>query len=267
MPRKSLKQTLLLNSRLSGFWLSLCSPTVTEIAAGSGIDWLLLDMEHAPNDLSQITDHLRAAESVRAGAPLVVRMPVSDQTMTKRLLDIGVQNLMFPMIQTAQDAKHAVSWTRYPAEGLRGISATIRANNYGRDAGYLAGYADAQCIIVQVETPEAVDNIPEIAAVSGIDAIFIGPGDLSAAMGHAGNPMHPDVQDKIRHAVAAIHDAGLPAGILGYGKDAANSYFTSGIEFVAVAGDAWLLTRQLDALVQELNQGVANPKDQTNEDN
>lgn len=260
MSGTSLKQTLVRNTRLSGFWLSLCSPTVTEIAAGSGIDWLLLDMEHAPNDLSQIIDHLRAAESVTGNAKLVVRMPVSDQTMTKRLLDIGVRNLMFPMIQTAEDAEQAVSWTRYPPEGLRGISATIRANHYGRDADYLAGYGNTQCVIVQVETPEAVDNIPAIAAVAGVDAIFIGPGDLSAAMGHAGNTMHPDVQDKIRHAVEAIHDAGLPAGILGYGKEVASRYFDSRIEFVAVAGDAWLLTRQMDALVRDLSQGVAGPE-------
>ena len=198
MSGKTLKQTLRPGSRLSGFWLSLCSPTVTEIAAGSGIDWLLLDMEHAPNDLSQITDHLRAATSAAPDAQMVVRMPSSDQTMTKRLLDIGVQNLMFPMIQNAEDARRAVSWTRYPPEGLRGISATIRANNYARQTDYLSTYTDAQCVIVQVETPEAVDQIPAIAAVAGVDAIFIGPGDLSSAMGHTGNPMHPDVQEKIR---------------------------------------------------------------------
>lgn len=266
MSRKSLKQSLRRGSRLSGFWLSLCSPTVTEIAAGSGIDWLLLDMEHAPNDLSQITDHLRAAGSASPDARVVVRMPVSDQTMTKRLLDIGVQNLMFPMIQNADDARHAVSWTRYPPEGLRGISATIRANNYARNADYLKTYADAQCVIVQVETPEAVDQIPAIAAVPGVNAIFIGPGDLSSAMGHTGNSMHPDVQEKIREAVAAIHAAGLSAGILGYGTDLARSYFDSGIEFVAVAGDAWLLTRQMDTLVQSMDQAIPTPKHQNDKD-
>jgi 2-keto-3-deoxy-L-rhamnonate aldolase RhmA len=252
MLRNTLKQTLVRSSRLSGFWLSLCSPTVTELAAGSGIDWLLLDMEHAPNDLSQITDHLRAAASAPGSAELIVRMPVADQTMTKRLLDIGVRNLMFPMIQSAEDAQRAVAWTRYPPAGLRGISATIRANNYGRETGYLTNYADTLCAIVQVETPEAVDNIPAIAAVDGVDAIFIGPGDLSAAMGHAGNPTHPDIQDKIRQAVTAIHEAGLPAGILGYGRDTARGYFDSGFEFVAVAGDAWLLTRELDSLVRDM---------------
>lgn len=255
MPYTTLKQKLVRGSRLPGFWLSLCSPTVTEIAAGSGIDWLLLDMEHSPSDLSQISDHLRAAGSAARDAEVIVRMPAADQTMTKRLLDIGVRNLMYPMIQTAEDAARAVSWTRYPPHGTRGISATVRANDYGRQADYLGTYADAQCVIVQVETPQAIDNILTIAAVSGVDAIFIGPGDLSAAMGHTGNPMHADVQDLIRAAVSAIHTAGLPAGILGYGPDLATRYFDAGVEFVAIAGDAWLLTRQMDAMVQEMASG------------
>ncbi|KKL03855.1 hypothetical protein LCGC14_2621940, partial [marine sediment metagenome] len=137
---------------------------------------------------------------------------------------------------------------------MRGFSATIRANNYARQTEYLTTYADAQCLIAQVETPEAVAEISAIAAVPGVDAIFIGPGDLSSAMGHTGNPMHPDAQDKIREAVDAIHAAGLPAGILGYGADLARRYFDGGIEFVAIAGDAWLLTRQMDALVQTMAQ-------------
>ncbi|WP_354544563.1 aldolase/citrate lyase family protein [Roseovarius sp. MBR-78] len=249
-----MKQTLIRNSCKPGFWLSLCAPTATEIAAGSGIDWLLLDMEHSPNDLGQVPDHLRAAQSAPGGAAveIIVRPPAADQTMTKRLLDIGVRNLMFPMIQTAEDAAAAVSWTRYPPEGVRGISATTRANNYGRQADYLDRYVDAQCVIVQVETSEAIDQIPAIAAVPGVDAVFVGPGDLAASMGHAGDPMHAEVQDRIAQAIAAIHAAGLPAGILGYGKDTARRYFDQGFEFVAIAGDAWLLTRQMDTLVQDM---------------
>jgi 2-keto-3-deoxy-L-rhamnonate aldolase RhmA len=260
MSNLTLKETLIRNSRKAGFWLSLCSPTVTEIAAGSGINWLLLDMEHSPNDLSQIPDHLRAAESAQAGqgdarVEMIVRLPVADQTMTKRLLDIGVRNLMFPMIQSADDAARAVSWTRYPPQGVRGISATIRANNYARQSDYLKTYAGALCVIVQVETSEAVDNIPAIASVPGVDAIFIGPGDLAASMGHAGDTMHPSVQEKIGQAVDLIHDAGLPAGILGYGNDTAQRCFGQGFEFVAIAGDAWLLTRHMDAMVRDMKPG------------
>lgn len=255
MRETTLSQTLVRNSRQTGFWLSLCSPTVTEIAAASGVDWLLLDMEHSPNDLSQIPDQLRAAQSAAPEAQVIVRPPVADQTMTKRLLDVGVRNLMFPMIQTAADAARAVSWTRYPPHGVRGFSATMRANGYGRGTDYLATYADELSVIVQVETPEAVDNIPEIAAVPGINAIFIGPADLAASMGHAGNPGHDDVQAKIAEALARIHDAGLPAGILGFGAPMAQRYFSQGFEFVAAAGDAWLLTRQLDALLREMKDG------------
>ncbi len=253
MPLPPLRETLTRNSRRLGYWLSLCSPTVTEIAAGSGADWLLVDMEHAPNDLSQISDHLRAAGGApgAAGVEVIVRPPVADQTMTKRLLDIGVRNLMFPMIQTAEDAARAVSWTRYPPQGVRGISATIRANNYARQGDYLATYADALCIIVQVETPEAVNNIPDIAATQGVNAIFIGPGDLAASMGHAGDTMAPDVQAKIAQALDLIHKAGLPAGILGYGDAPAKRYFDMGFEFVAAAGDAWLMAQQMDRMVRE----------------
>ncbi|MGJ8546189.1 MAG: HpcH/HpaI aldolase family protein [Sulfitobacter sp.] len=254
MSRPILKNLLQRGSRRIGFWLSLCAPNVTEIAAGSGADWLLLDMEHAPNDLSQITEHLRAANGApgSAGAEVIVRPPSSDQTMTKRLLDIGVRNLMFPMIQTAEDAARAVSWTRYAPEGVRGISATIRANDYARQGDYLATYADRLFIIVQVETPEAVENIAEIAAVKGVDAIFIGPGDLAASMGHAGNTMAPEVQEMIKRAADAVHEAGLPVGILGYGEEAAERYFAQGHEFVAVAGDAWLLARHMDQMTRTL---------------
>ncbi|KMK68965.1 HpcH/HpaI aldolase/citrate lyase family protein [Puniceibacterium sp. IMCC21224] len=242
------KADLAAGRRCPGLWLSLCSPTVTEIAAHSGADWILLDMEHAPNDLSMMADQLRAA---RGGcAEPVVRPPFSDQVITKRLLDIGARTLMFPMIQTAEMAAEAVSWTRYPPKGVRGHSGTIRANGYGRQADYLETYENELCVIVQVETPEAIDQIPAIAAVEGIDAIFIGPGDLASSMGHVGNVGHEDVQAQILRAVTAVHTAGKPVGILGYGEAAARRYHAEGIEFVAVAGDAWLLAQSMDQMLR-----------------
>lgn len=247
MTRNPLKTAFNDKRKLPGFWLSLCSPTVTEIASQSGVDWLLVDMEHSPNDLSQITDNLRAA--VGGQAEIVVRPPFSEQVMIKRLLDIGVRNLMFPMIQTAEDARQAVSWTRYPPDGIRGISTVVRANDYGRQKDYLQTYADDMTVIVQVETPQAVANIPEIAAVEGVDAIFIGPGDLSASMGYIGNSAAPEVRNKILEGLKLIQDAGLPAGILGYGEDTARGYFENdGFEFVAIAGDSWLLAREMDRM-------------------
>ncbi|WP_353476066.1 aldolase/citrate lyase family protein (plasmid) [Salipiger sp. H15] len=251
MTNNPFKAALAQGGRLPGFWLSLCSPTVTEIAGGSAARWLLLDMEHAPNDLSMMADQLRAARAAGGPEP-VVRPPFSEPVMTKRLLDIGARSLMFPMIQSAEMAAEAVRWTRYPPKGIRGHSGTIRANRYGRQADYLQSYEDDLCIIVQVETPEAIAAIPEIAAVEGIDAIFIGPGDLASSMGRVGNVADASVQEAIRRATAACHEAGIPVGILGYGEEAARGYFEAGLNFVAIAGDAWLLARAMDDLLRRV---------------
>ncbi|WP_209427000.1 aldolase/citrate lyase family protein [Pararhodobacter sp. SW119] len=247
MTENRLKQGLAQGRRMAGFWLSLDTPAITEMAAHSGIDWLLVDMEHSPTPLSGIGDHLRAA----AGAPVetLVRVPQAEPVMVKRLLDLGARSLMFPMIESAEQARQVVGWTRYPPHGIRGISATTRANNYGRDAEYLRRHVADLCVIVQVETPAAVAAIPQIAAVEGVDAVFVGPGDLAAAMGHLGNPAAPEVQALIDRAQAAIAAAGKPAGILGYGAEPARGYFDRGFGFVAIAGDNWLLARQMDALI------------------
>lgn len=251
MTNNLLKAGLKNRRKLAGFWLSLCSPVSAEIAALSGADWLLVDMEHSPNDLSQIPDQLRAASVGQA--EVIVRPPFSEQVITKRLLDIGARNLMFPMIQTAGDARQAVSWTRYPPHGIRGVSLNARANHYGRKKDYIQTYAGDLTVIVQVETPEAIANIPEIARVEGVDAIFIGPADLAAAMGHVGKSGVPEVRAKILEGLRLIHDAGLPAGILGFGEDAARAYFDDdGFDFVAVAGDTWLLARGMDGLIGAL---------------
>lgn len=248
-----LKEAMVPGARLTGIWLSLCSPAAVEIAAGAGADWLLIDMEHAPNELSLIADQLRAAKGAGPrGTPAIIRPPSADRVMTKRLLDVGAQAIMFPMIETAEAAAEAVSWTRYPPEGVRGISATVRANDYGRRGDYLDRVHDELCVIVQVETPAAVSRIAEIAAVPGVDAIFIGPGDLAASMGFAGRAGAPEVQAKIDEALAAIHAAGKAAGILAYGAEPAAAHFARGFEFVAAVGDTWLLARQLDALVAGL---------------
>lgn len=247
-----LKRGLAARRRLPGLWLSLCSPTVTEIAAHSAADWILLDMEHAPNDLSMMADQLRAARG--GSAEPVVRPPFSEQVMTKRLLDIGARSLMFPMIQNAEMAAEAVSWTRYPPAGTRGHSGIIRANGYGRQSDYLSTHESELCVIVQVETLEAIDDIPRIAAVQGVDAVFIGPSDLASSMGHIGNVAHDDVQAMIRRGITAVHAARKPVGILGYGEEAARRYHAEGVEFVAVAGDAWLLARSMDRMLRDVRE-------------
>ena len=247
MPHNRLKTGLSEKRPMAGLWLSLDSPAATEIAAGSGADWLLIDMEHSQTGLDSVAHHLRAAMAGPVEA--VVRVPSAEPVMVKRLLDLGARSLMFPMIDSAEDAARAVSYTRYPPDGMRGLSMTTRANGYGRNADYLKTHADDLCVIVQVETPQAVAAIPQIAAVPGVDAIFIGPADLSAAMGHLGGAQHPEPQALIDKARDMARAAGKPIGILGFGTELARGYFTRGFDFVAVAGDSWLLARQFDALI------------------
>lgn len=234
----------------AGIWLSLDAPAATEIAAGSGADWLLIDMEHSPTPLSNVAHHLRAA--MAGPVEPVVRVPVAEPVIVKHLLDLGARSLMFPMIDSAEDAARVVSYTRYPPDGMRGVSMTTRANNYGRNPDYLRGYTDDLCLIVQVETPQAIAAIPQIAAVPGVDAVFIGPADLSASMGHLGASGHPEAQALIDKGCAMARAAGMPIGILGFGSDLARDYFARGFDFVAIAGDSWLLARQFDAIVTGL---------------
>ncbi len=250
MSRNRLKTGLAEKRPMAGIWLSLDAPAATEIAAGSGADWLLIDMEHSATGLDSVVHHLRAA--MAGPVEPVVRVPSAEPVMVKRLLDLGARSLMFPMIDSAADAARVVSYTRYPPHGMRGLSMTTRANNYGRNPDYLTGHVDDLCVIVQVETPQAVAAIPQIAAVPGVDAIFVGPADLSAAMGHLGGAQHPEAQALIDQARDMAAKAGKPIGILGFGTDLARGYVARGFDFVAVAGDSWLLARQIDAIIASM---------------
>ncbi|WP_421363083.1 HpcH/HpaI aldolase family protein, partial [Agrobacterium rosae] len=170
-------------------------------------------------------------------------------------LDIGVKTLMFPMIDTAAQARAAVSWTRYPPEGKRGISSVVRASNYGRDTGYVGRTSTEICVIVQAETPLALENIEEIAAVEGIDAIFIGPGDLAASMGYLGQTNAEPVQRAIGEAITRINNAGKGSGVLAYGHAATTRAIGQGAGFVAVGADTWILARETSALVESCRSG------------
>lgn len=227
------KQRLLGRQRQIGGWLTTGSPTVTEIFAGIGFDWLLLDMEHSPNDFLLIIDHLRAAGP---SAPIVVRVPWNEPVMVKRLLDAGVTSLMFPYVQTVDEAKAAVAATRYPPHGFRGVAGTTRATAYGRREG-LAQAADQIAVVVQIETPEAIAAIGDIALVDGVDGVFIGPNDLAANMGHLGNPSHPEVRDAMLRGAAQIHLARKSSGTLGYNSTHSASPFDDGFDFLGVASD------------------------------
>ncbi|MEG3115251.1 aldolase/citrate lyase family protein [Salinicola sp. 4072] len=249
------KQDLQARRPQSGLWMSLSCESSVEIASLCGADWLLIDMEHSPNEAMTVMSQLRAAvDATRC----VVRPPCSDPVITKRLLDIGARNLMFPMIETAEQAREVVSWTRYPPSGIRGISGVVRANGYGTDSRYLNTYADELTVIVQVESPEAIRNIPEIAAVEGIDSIFIGPGDLMASLGKAGAKEDAEHARLIEEGLKSIRDAGIAAGILGYGAAKANAYFTAGFDYVAIGADTWMLVTGFKELFGAIERSHAN---------
>jgi len=237
-----------------GLWLGLCSSYSAELLAGAGFDWLLIDGEHAPNNVQTVLGQLQAV----APYPVqpVVRPPWNDPVVIKQLLDIGAQTLLIPMIQNAKQARDAVRATRYPPQGIRGVgSALARASRWNRVENYLQA-ADAQmCVLVQIETREAVNNLDGILQVDGVDGVFIGPADLSADMGFAGNPQHPQVQRTIDDAIARICAAGKAPGILMAQPDLAQHYLESGALFVAVGVDTTLLARAAEALAERFKPG------------
>lgn len=242
------KQALAAGTPQVGLWLTVGSPTVTEIAAGAGYDWLLIDMEHSPNDLVDVLHHLRAA--VGGTAEPAVRVPWNEPVQVKRLLDMGARTLMFPYVESAEEARRAVAATRYPPHGMRGFAGTSRATDYGRIANYAAHAAEDICVLVQIETPAALAAIPDIAAVEGVDGIFIGPNDLAANMGHLADAGAPAVRSAIADAVARIKAAGKAPGILDFNEERAKQLFAAGCVFIAVNGDAGILAREMGRIAR-----------------
>ena len=233
------RRKMLNHERLIGCWSSLASPISTEILGLAGFDWLLLDSEHAPNDVLSLVPQLMALKD-SVSAP-VVRPPWNEPVIVKRLLDIGFFNFLFPFVESAEQAQRAVAATRYPPAGIRGISVAQRMNRYGTVPDYLATVNDNICIMVQIENEAGVAAVDEIAAVDGIDGIFVGPQDLSAACGHIGKPTHPEVQKVIQKIFDAAHRKGKAAGILTGVEAEARRYMEMGATFVAVGSDLNLL--------------------------
>ena len=245
-PVNRFKHAILNGQKQIGLWSHLCSPISIEILAHCGYDWLLLDMEHSPNEVPDVLAQLQAMQG--GTATPIVRPPWNDMVTFKRLLDIGVQTLLVPYIQTAEEARNAVSYTRYPPHGVRGYAGAPRASNYGRVKGYAQRSAEEICVLLQVETIEGLKNIEEIANVEGVDGVFIGPGDLSAALGHLGNPKHPEVLQVIDEAIARIRACGKAAGILTGDEALAKHYVAQGCLFVAVGADQNVLRDSAQAL-------------------
>lgn len=250
LPVNRFKRALQKGQKQIGLWSHLCSPISTEILAHCGYDWLLLDMEHSPNDLGEILSQLQAMNG--GSATPIVRPPWNDMVTFKRLLDIGVQTLLVPYVQTAEEARNAVSYTRYPPHGVRGFAGAPRASHYGRVPGYAHHNHEELCVLVQVETLQGLENLEAIANVDGIDGVFIGPGDLSAAMGHLANPKHPEVLRTIDEAIARIRACGKAAGILTGDETLARHYIEQGGLFVAVGADQNLLRDSATALRQRI---------------
>lgn len=244
------KRRLASGAKQPGLWLTLESPNATEVLAGAGYDWLLLDMEHTTVDPSQIAGHVRAANG--GTAELAVRIPWNEPIMVKRLLDAGVRTLMFPCVQSAAEAQAAVSATRYPPHGIRGVSGNMRANSFARVKDYPDAYQREQCVIVQLESLKAIAAIEEIGAVDGVDALFIGPNDLAATMGLFGKPGAPEVKAVIADAIQRISKTAKAAGILNYNIAEARALFKAGFAFIAVNSDTSILARQSEAILAQL---------------
>nr|WP_318384549.1 2-dehydro-3-deoxyglucarate aldolase [uncultured Enterobacter sp.] len=218
-----------------GCWSALASPISTEVLGLAGFDWLVMDGEHAPNDVTTFIPQLMALKG-SPSAP-VVRPPTNEPIVIKRLLDIGFYNFLIPFVETADEAALAVSSTRYPPEGIRGVSVSHRANMFGTVPDYFAQSNKNITILVQIESQLGVDNVEEIAAVDGVDGIFVGPSDLAAGLGHLGNASHPEVQRCIQHIFAVAKKHGKPSGILAPIDADARRYLEMGATFVAVGSD------------------------------
>jgi 4-hydroxy-2-oxoheptanedioate aldolase len=234
---------------LAGMWVCSGSPLVAEICAGAGLDWLLIDMEHSPNGLEGVLAQLQAVAAYPS-TPLV-RVPIGDTVTLKQVLDLGAQNVLVPMVTSAEQARDLVAAVRYPPRGVRGVgSALARSARWNRVDGYLADGDAHVSLFVQVENVEGVEAAAEIAAVDGIDGVFVGPSDLAASMGLLGQQTHPDVVAAVTQAFAAVRSSGKPVGVNAFDPTAAQEYVDAGVSFLLVGADVALLARGSEALAQ-----------------
>lgn len=245
-PSNKFKQALARGERQVGLWCSLASPVATEIAAGAGFDWIVVDGEHGPNDITTLLPQLQAMQG--GTAEPVFRIPWNEPVIIKRALDVGARSLLIPWVQNADEARRAVASTRYPPLGIRGVARAIRANDYGRTADYHRNAHLDTCVLVQLETGAALKEIEAVAAVEGVDGIFIGPSDVAASLGHLGDPKDPTVQAAIIDAVKRIRAAGKSAGFLTGDRDEAEAMFDLGFNFTAVGNDVSILSGVLTNL-------------------
>lgn len=249
-PENLFKKALAERRPQIGLWLGLADAYSAEICAGAGFDWLLIDTEHSPNDLSSVMAQLQ----VLAAHPVtpIVRPDWNDTVLVKRLLDIGAPGLLFPMVQTPDEAARAVAATRYPPRGVRGVSGCTRANGFARMSDYFSRIEEETAVIVQVETRAAIEQSLRIGQVDGVDGVFFGPADIAADLGLLGKPNDPAVWEVIRPAARKLMDAGIPVGTLVFDPAFAKGLLAEGFSFVACGSDAAILARGADALISKM---------------
>ncbi|WP_243614744.1 HpcH/HpaI aldolase family protein [Shimia aestuarii] len=249
-PKNSFKTALASKTPQIGLWVVTAEPSLAEMIGTAGFDWLVLDGEHAPNDIRSLKDALTALNGSKSHP--VVRIPVGEAWMVKQVLDAGAQTVLVPMVDTADQAREMAAAMLYPPAGIRGMGASgARASRFGEIADYVATANDEVCLIVQAESRAALDNLDDILAVEGVQGVFIGPADLSADMGYPGNPGAPEVQDAIETAIRKIAASDKAAGILTSGTEPARKWLDAGATFVAVGIDMKLFSDSVRRLCAE----------------
>jgi 4-hydroxy-2-oxoheptanedioate aldolase len=253
LPENRFKRALAQGRQQIGLWCSLPGSYAAEAVAGSGFDWLLLDTEHSPGDVLSVLPQLQAVAPYDVSP--VVRPANNDTVLIKRFLDIGAQTLLIPYVQSQEEARAAVAAMRYPPEGVRGVSGLTRATRFGRVEDYARRAAEELCLLVQIETRQALERLEAIAGVDGVDGVFIGPADLAASLGHPGSPGHPEVVAAVEDAVRRLEACGKPAGILTPDTSFAKRCIELGTTFTAVGIDVGVLARGTEAIARQFRSG------------
>ncbi|MEJ6404308.1 HpcH/HpaI aldolase family protein [Yoonia sp. 2307UL14-13] len=237
-----------------GVWISLCNNVSAEVMAHAGFDWAVIDMEHTVNDYASVLSQLQVFSASPTTA--IVRPEWNDPVIVKRLMDLGVQGLLFPMIQTVEEAQKAVAATRYPPKGIRGVAGATRASKFGRITDYLDRVDDETTVILQLESAAAIAKAEDIASVDGVSGIFFGPADIAADLGLVGQPMHPDVWALIKPAAKRLRTIGIPVGTLVLDPDFATDLLKEDFTFVACGIDTSLLARAADGVLAQVKDGL-----------
>lgn len=254
MQTNTFKKALSEKTRQIGLWISLSSNFAAEAVATAEFDWVLLDMEHSPNDVQSVLGQLQTFQQY--GSVPLVRPPVNDPVWIKRILDLGAPGILLPMVQSAAEAERAVASCRYPPHGIRGVSGAQRGNRFGRVTDYFQRVEAETCILVQIETRAALKLTKEIASVEGVDGVFFGPADIAADFGKIGQVEDAEVWDAIMAAASIVQDLGKPVGTLVTNPEKAITLLNSGFTFVACGTDTGLLARGADALLAKVAGGL-----------